>query len=259
MKAIKCDLKYADEIKIMPLADIHLGDPHCDYKRIVERLEEIEKTDNMYCILGGDLMDAAIKTSIGDIYGASLQPMEQLKQCVKLFKPLVDKGKVLAVVGGNHEHRIYKQDGIDVTALMCDQLGIPERYSNTTALLFIRFGKEKKSGHNRRQVYTLYFCHGSGGGKREGGKINRLADLAAIVDADIYCHHHTHLPVVFKEAYHRVSAANSSVQLVDKLFANSGACIGYGGYGDVQGFKPASLDTPIIHLCGTSRRMWAEL
>ena len=90
MKAIKCDLKYADEIKIMPLADIHLGDPHCDYKRIVERLEEIEKTDNMYCILGGDLMDAAIKTSIGDIYGASLQPMEQLKQCVKLFKPLVD-------------------------------------------------------------------------------------------------------------------------------------------------------------------------
>jgi hypothetical protein len=86
-----------------------------------------------------------------------------------------------------------------------------------------------------------------------------LADLAAIVDADIYCHNHTHLPVVFKEAYHRVSAANSSVQLVDKMFVNTGACIGYGGYGDVQGFKPASLDTPVIHLCGTSRRMWAEL
>ena len=85
MKAIRCDLPYAEQIEIHPMADLHLGDPHSDYKAIVERIEHIKNTDNAYCILDGDLMDAAIASSIGDTYGASLQPMEQLKQCVKLF------------------------------------------------------------------------------------------------------------------------------------------------------------------------------
>ena len=150
MKAIRCDLPYAETIEIHPIADLHLGDPHSDYKAIVERIEHIKNTDNAYCILDGDLMDAAIASSIGDTYGASLQPMEQLKQCVKLFEPIKDK--ILAVLPGNHEHRIYKQDGLDITALMCSQLGIEKRYSNTTALLFIRFGKSSGKKHNRPQL-----------------------------------------------------------------------------------------------------------
>ena len=86
MKAIRCDLPYADVIELHPLADLHIGDMCSDYKLIMERLEHIKNTPNAYCILGGDLMDTAIASSIGDTYGANLQPMEQLKQCVKLFQ-----------------------------------------------------------------------------------------------------------------------------------------------------------------------------
>lgn len=257
MKAIRCDLPYAKEIELHPIADLHLGDPNADYRDIVRRIEYIRDTENAYCILDGDLMDAAIASSIGDTYGASLQPMEQLKECVKLFEPI--EGKILAVLPGNHEHRIYKQDGIDLTALMCSQLGIAEKYSNTTALLFIRFGKNTAKGHNRRQLYTAYVTHGSGGGRKEGGKVNRLADLAAIVDADIYIHAHTHLPLVFRESFFRVSGANSSVAQVEKLFVNTSASLSYGGYGDKQGFKPASTKAPVIYLCGTEHAMWAQL
>lgn len=255
MKAIKCDLPYAETIELHPMADLHLGDPHSDYREIVARIEHIRNTPNAYCILDGDLMDAAIASSIGDTYGASLQPMEQLKECVKLFEPIKDK--ILAVLPGNHEHRIYKQDGIDMTELMCTQLGIANRYSSTTALLFIRFGKS--GNHNRRQLYTAYVTHGSGGGRKEGGKVNRLADLASIVDADIYIHAHTHLPLVFRESFFRVSGANSSVAMVDKLFVNTAAALKYGGYGDKQGFKPASTTAPVIYLHGTEHRMWAKL
>ena len=258
MKAIRCDLPYAEVIEIHPMADLHLGDPHSDYKGIVQRIEYIRNTENAYCILDGDLMDAAIASSIGDTYGASLQPMEQLKECVKMFEPI--KHKILAVLPGNHEHRIYKQDGIDMTALMCSQLGIEDKYSNTTALLFIRFGKTKAKGrHGRPILYTMYVTHGSGGGRKEGGKVNRLADLAAIVDADIYIHAHTHLPLVFKESFFRVSGANSSVALVDKLFVNTAAALDYGGYGDKQGYKPASKRTPVIYLNGLEHDMWAKL
>jgi predicted phosphodiesterase len=257
MKAIRCDLPYAETIEIHPMADLHIGDFNSDYKSILERIEYIKRTENAYCILDGDLMDTAIASSIGDTYGANLQPMEQLKQCVKIFEPIKDK--ILAVLPGNHENRVYKSDGLDITELMCAQLEIPQKYSPTTALLFIRFGNQGGKRHNRPQLYTAYVTHGSGGGRREGGKVNRLADLASIVDADIYIHAHTHLPLVFKEAFFRVSGSNSSVSLVDKLFVNTAASLNYGGYGDRQGFKPASKRSPVIYLHGTKHDMWAKL
>ena len=258
MKVIKCDLPYMESMELHPMSDLHLGDPHSDFKLIMETIEHIKNTPNAYCILDGDLMDTAIASSIGDTYGASLQPMEQLKECVRIFEPIKDK--ILAVLPGNHEHRIYKQDGIDMSSLLCSQLGIADKYSNTTALLFIRFG-ERRDGrnHRRRQLYTVYVTHGSGGGRREGGKVNRLADLAAIVDADIYIHGHTHLPLVFRESFFRVSGANSSVSLVEKLFVNCSAALSYGGYGDAQGYKPSSKKSPVIYLNGLHHDMSAKL
>lgn len=258
MKAIRCDLPYAEEIEIHPMADLHIGDNNCDFKLILERIEHIRNTENAYCILDGDLMDTAIASSIGDTYGANLQPMEQLKQCVKIFEPIKDK--ILAVLPGNHESRVYKSDGLDITELMCAQLGIPQKYSPTTALLFVRFGKAHGHGRpNGRQLYTIYVTHGSGGGRKEGGKVNRLADLASIVDADIYIHAHTHLPLIFKESFYRVSSSTSSVSLVDKMFVNTSASLNYGGYGDRQGFKPASKSSPVVFLDGRAHKMWAKL
>ena len=259
MKAIRCDLPFAEQIEIYPMADLHIGDSMSDFKLIMERIEYIKNTPNAYCILDGDLMDTAVCTSIGDTYGANLQPMEQLKQCVKIFEPLAKAGKILAVLPGNHENRVYKSDGLDITEIMCSQLGIPEKYSPTTALLFIRFGKRSGNMHNRPHLYTAYVTHGSGGGRKEGGKVNRLADLASIVDADIYIHAHTHLPLIFKESFYRVSGSNSSVALVDKLFVNTSAALNYGGYGDKAGFKPASKATPVIYLGGLTHNMWAKL
>lgn len=257
MKAIKCDLPFAEVIEIHPMADHHIGDSMCDFKSVMERIEYIRTTPNAYCILGGDLMDTAICSSIGDTYGANLQPMEQLKQCVKIFEPIKDK--IIAVLPGNHENRVYKSDGIDMTEIMCNQLGIPEKYSPTTALLFIRFGTQGGKHHNRPQLYTAYVTHGSGGGRREGGKVNRLADLASIVDADIYIHSHTHLPVVFREGFFRTYPSTSTVAQVDKLFVNTAASLNYGGYGDKAGFKPASKRSPVIYLHGLKHDMWAKL
>ena len=134
MKAIKCDLPYADVIEVHPLSDMHIGDHQCDIKLIMERIEYIKNTPTAYAILDGDLMDTAIASSIGDTYAATLQPMEQLKKCVEIFAPIKDK--ILAVLPGNHENRVYKSDGLDLTELMCNQLGIEDRYSPTTALVF---------------------------------------------------------------------------------------------------------------------------
>lgn len=262
MKTIKIDLpQELDEIEILPLADFHIGDMMSDWDHIKSLLEYVRTKDNCYCVLGGDLMDTAIASSIGDTYAANLSPMSQIEMCVKLFEPIKDK--ILAVCGGNHERRVYKSDGIDMTQVFCNQLGIGSRYTATTALLFIRFGKGDRKADKthpvRKMCYTVYLAHGSGGGRKEGGKLNRLADLAQIVDSDVYICGHTHLPALFKTGYYRTNSGNSSVQYVTKLFVNTASALNYGGYGDVQGYKPGAKDYPIIRLSGGKKRATAEL
>lgn len=262
MKVIKRNLPDFEKVHILPLADPHIGDIRSDFKKLQEQIDFVRDNENAYTILNGDLVDMAVRASIGDIYSQNLTPMQGLEQCVKVFGPI--KEKILCVNPGNHELRIWKTDGIDFTQLLCHQLDIADRYSDASTLLFVRFGRHKQGPrdshhHGRPVMYSIYCVHGSGGGRKEGGKVNRLADLSGIVDADIYIHSHTHLPVIFKERFYRVSAANSSVSMVDKLFVNTGSAMEYGGYGELQSFKPNSLDTPVIHLDGRRRSMTATL
>ena len=259
MKPIKIELSEdLTTLHILPIADYHWADPHSDHAKIMSDIEHIRTHDDTYCILNGDLMDCAIASSVSDTYGAMLSPMEELKVCTELFSPIADK--ILCVVPGNHESRHYRTNGIDITDLMCRQLGIEERYSPTTALLFIRFGRLATAKHHHRKVaYTMYVSHGSGGGRKEGGKIQRLVDLSGIVDADVYVCGHTHLPATLKTGFARPSMSNSSITYGTHLFINTSAKLNYGGYGDVGGFKPACTDTPIIHLNGTKKEMTATI
>lgn len=252
MKPIKIDLP-ADfkEIEIYPVADYHWADPCSDHDKIMEDLTYIKEHENVFCILNGDLMDCAIASSVGDTYGATLTPMEELRVCVELFKPIAHK--ILCVVPGNHERRHYKTNGIDLTELMCRQIGIEDRYSNTTALLFVRFGELNGKYHNRKVVYTIHVSHGNGGGRKEGGKIQRLVDLSTIVDADIYVCGHTHLPAILPDGFIRPSISNSSLSQIERLYINTSAKLKYGGYGEVFGFKPTSTATPRITLSGTRK------
>lgn len=260
MKAIKCDLPAElDHIDILPLADLHIGDGCCNWKLVQELLARVKDDPHCYCILSGDLMDSAIASSIGDTYASTHSPMEQLRECVKLFQPIAHK--ILSVVAGNHENRVYRMDGIDTTELMCSQLGIADRYSPTTALLFVRFGRPimHHGRKNGKVLYTLYQTHGNGGGRKEGGKINRLADYATIVDADCYISAHTHLPAVFKTGYYRTDSCNSSIAYIEKTFVNTASALDYGGYGDKQGFKPASNSYPVITLFSGKKKIQVML
>lgn len=256
MKVIKHKLGDFEQLQILPLADLHIGDIHSDGKKIQEWLDYIKKTPNCYTILNGDLCDNATKTSIGDVYGASLRPMEQLEQAVKLFGPIKDK--ILAVTAGNHEARTYKTDGIDMTQVICNQLGL-DCYAPESALVFVQFGKQNSDKHHWPMLYSIYCVHGSGGGRKEGGKINRLVDLATIVDADIYLMSHTHLPAIARNSFYRVDTRRCTTTQVDHLFLNTSSALQYGGYGEAQSYKPNSLETPMIILDGTKRGMRAIL
>jgi hypothetical protein len=265
MKVIRADLPREIEVlELHTFADEHIGDEHSDLKRLLSRIEYVKNTPNAYCILNGDIIDNATKTSIGDTYTQVFNPMEQLTKAVEIFEPIRDK--ILCITHGNHENRTYKKEGINLSFLLAKQLGLGDKYTPTSAVLFIRVGessnglKETNGSGKRRQIcYTGYVLHGSGGGRKEGAKAIRLADMASIIDCDFYIHSHTHLPMIMKQAYHRIDDRNSAVALVNKLFVNTAANLDYGGYGEAGEFKPSSKDTPVIYMRGSKKEMWAKL
>lgn len=265
MKVIKANLPRDIEVlELHTFADEHIGDEHSDLKRLLQRIDYVKNTPYAYCILNGDIIDNATKTSIGDTYTQVFNPMEQLKRAVEMFEPIKDK--ILCITHGNHENRTYKKEGINISYLLAKQLGLDDKYTPTSAVLFIRVGEMSRghkesngSGKIRQVCYTGYVLHGCGGGRKEGAKAIRLADMASIIDCDFYIHSHTHLPMIMKQAYHRIDERNNAVALVTKLFVNTAANLEYGGYGEAGEFKPASKDTPVIYMRGSKKEMWAKL
>lgn len=259
MKAIKVNLpRELKTAEIHIFADLHIGDVHCDLMGITERVEAVRKNPNAYCILNGDIINNATKTSVSDCYAEKLSPMEQISRFIEVFEPIKDR--IIAITSGNHENRTYNKEGVDITYLCARQLGIEERYSKTGAIIFLRVGDKPIKTHPNQQIcYTIYCNHGSGGGRKEGAKVIRMADMANIIDADIYIHSHTHLPVIMKEAYYRTDQHNSTYQIVDKLFVNTSAMLNYGGYGEAYEFKPNSKECPVIYISGTKKEFKAKL
>ena len=258
MKTIKINLpKDLRSVEIHTFSDWHIGDKACDMESIKEQLLHIANTPNAYVICNGDLMNNATKNSVSDCYAEVIPPMEQIQTLCELLEPIKDK--ILMFTQGNHEARTYRSDGIDLTALLSQQLGLYERYTREGGVVFLRVGENNAHAKGRQVCYTIYCTHGSGGGRKEGAKAIRLADMASIVDTDIYIHSHTHLPMIMKQNFYRIDTCNSAVAEITKLFVNTSAQLKYGGYGQVYEFKPSNTNSPIIYLNGTKKEFTARL
>ena len=107
-----------NDIKIYPISDVHLGaaehlaaewDNFC--KRILEE-------PNSYIILGGDMLNNSLKSSVANIYEETMRPREQKRRMAEMLKPI--RHKILCAVNGNHERRSGKDADDDPTYdIMC--------------------------------------------------------------------------------------------------------------------------------------------
>lgn len=259
MKTIKVDRPSDWETcEVHCFADVHIGDLLVDGNLLKERIKHCEETENCVILMNGDICNAAVKSSVSDVYSESIKPMEQMKTVQRLFGKLAEQGKLIAWTDGNHERRIYKNDGIDMSEIMATQLGVP--YSPGAMIIFLRFGEaDKHNQHGRKRLYTIMMNHGSGGGRGIGGKANRLVGMGDIADCDLYYHSHTHEPLIVKRAFFRTSPANSSVEQVERMFVNTASFLDYGSYAEIAEFPPSAKSTPVVYLSGKKRQMIARL
>lgn len=234
-----------DILEIVPLADLHIGDPQCQMDLIKSEIKKIADTPNRYFVLDGDLLNTATKSSVSDVYTETMTPMQELNAAVELFKPIKDK--CLAICSGNHENRISKETSISMMRLFARELELENIYADGSAILFLKFG-QPKSRYDRHMVYTMLMSHGSGGGSKVGSKASKLSTMSDIAVCDIYLIAHTHQPLSFKKSIYVCNHTNCTFRLVEQTFVNTASSLSYGGYGETAMYTPASNTYPVIRL-----------
>jgi len=254
MKVITKELPQFEELEIYPLADVHIGDPLHDKKRLKQFIQEVLEKENRYVIVNGDVINNAVRQGVSDIYAEELSPNEQIDETVRILTPIKDR--ILIITEGNHENRSYKQDGILIMYQVAQRLDIFDTYSSGAYLLFVKFGMSQ--GRDcRKMPYAIYGKHGAGSGRKVGAKAIRLFEMAEVVDADVFLHSHTHVPMVLRKTFHRVDYRNEKVTPIEQLFINTNSYLNFGGYGEEKGFSPTSTKYPKIVLNGIDREVKA--
>lgn len=258
IKVIKIELPDHNEIEIVPFADVHIGDEWTDIQHVKDAIKYILEKPNRYVILNGDIMDMALTTSVSDTYAAKLNPMQQVNRAANLFRPLADAGRILAMGTGNHEDRVYKVSGVDVSAYLALELGLQDRYADNSFIVFIRFGRSKSyrpsSKNPRKNTYAIFCRHGHGGGRKKGAKLNAISDLPLMIEADLYISSHVHDVMQSPSDFFTTDYQNMNVTRNTRWFLISNSWQDFGGYGLKYSFNPASKQIGYAKLSGFGRK-----
>lgn len=241
--------KEEEVVRLAPVGDLHIGLPEFNRSRLEDFLQYCE-AHQIYILLMGDLVDMAIKDSVGDVYNAVLSPQEALDMLIGIFKPYRDR--ILGIVSGNHEWRIERTVGLNISKTMCDILDLPPIYSDGSIYLYIQLGKNQ---HARLIGYKVYALHGWGGSRTIGAKSNNLEKLGYITDANCIIMAHTHNQVVFPRYYFTFDNRMKGLKLVTQVLVNSGSFCGYPRYAVRRGLTPTATDAPIIEFSGKENKI----
>ena len=227
-----------NRLLLIPLGDVHLGSPTCDIDKFVKTMAFIKATD-CKIILMGDLLEAASKSSVGSGWvEQTASPQDQLDALKEVFKPIKDK--ILLVLDGNHEERIWKNSGISVSKVLADHLGAP--YGGYSAFVYIRVGK---------QNYVVHAQHGSTGARYLRTKMHAAMKTAEHTDADLYLYGHTHELASAVQPYRRYDKRGRYVGMKKKRFVLTGGFLNYfGGYAERKNMNPSPIGVANIKLYG---------
>ena len=252
---VERDVISKEDINIVPLGDLHIGSQQCNISKIKSVVDSILNTENKYCVLLGDLCDTGLKNSKTLVYEEIVPVSEQLIIVEKLLRPLVEKGKILAMVSGNHENRVLKEVGIDFSKVIAKDLGIEDLYRKEIAFLKLRINP--KQGYHY-PVYSFAITHGNGGGNV--AFINKNQQFGTMIDGiDCLVTAHTHKPVVTVPSKLVVNIQTGTVSTSPFYCVTSSSFLEYGGYAIEKMFAPNSIKPQVITCACDKKHMSVTL
>lgn len=161
--------------------DVHYGAPNCNIKKAKGYLDYALK-HGQYILGMGDFLECATRDSIGaGVYEQTGHPQEQMEEMIEWLRPISESGRLIGLLTGNHEERIYKATGFEPVQLMCKELRVP--YLGSACYLLLRVGSK---------TYKVYAVHGRSGARLPQTKLLACRRLADIATAQLYLMGHMH-------------------------------------------------------------------
>ena len=271
--------KTLERVELLPLSDVHCGDANFKAEAFDALLKWVLAEPQRYVFLNGDLIDAATRHSVGDVYNAQMNPQSEKKWIIEKLKPLAKDcgeeitltthkgghrqeykttGRLLGVTTGNHEFRLWKDSGADPSEDIALALDIPYCAEGCIVALYVgRADAGKGKRHDQAPVgYTVYITHGAGGGRRPGAKANRLEDLSLQVEGiDVAIVGHTHQTLTMANEVLVPDIHNKRVMVRDRVYVNSGSFLAWGGYAQTKGMTPGGHRMPVVELSGRTKEI----
>lgn len=247
------------QLQIVPISDCHYGNHLFSEHHFIRTIRRINSKSNIYTILNGDLCECTTKNSIGDIYNQTVPPGKQMDWIIDRLRPIKDK--ILGITMGNHEQRIWRESGIDICHEIAQALGVPYRPEGITIRIIFGSGSEGHIG--RPYIYDIYATHGFGGARTKASKAVKVERTAHYIHADAYLMSHDHDVNVAPDNYLIPTSSATDVGKkwkVGKFYAHrkmlikTNAYLKWGGYGEMKGFAPVDLETPLITLMGEGKK-----
>lgn len=271
MEVVNVNIPYksrGDEYTFAPIGDVHYENIACDEKQFRESIKELTDEPNTYVWTMGDLLDCIKHDDKRYDYMHlntrkamdRLGIMTSIKSMVKILQPLADKGRLIGMMSGNHEETIRKRHEEEVMQWMAHELDVPW----LTYACFINLKFSRGTGKTAsRQLFKVYSTHGYGGGRKVGGKVNKLLALSEGYDADIYCMAHDHILLDYLDT--TITSKSNGKGLLNKYrnYAYTGTFLkthkmGYITYPESGGYNPTAIGYMKIKITPDKRNVVME-
>lgn len=251
--------QHLNQLHIRPIGDAHRGNPLFSEPHFDRAVESV-RSPGTYTLLTGDLCEAAIRSSKGEIFRQVGTPQDQRDWMIEKLYPI--RKKILGCIIGNHEERILNDTGIDISKDIATALGVP--YRPEGMIIKISFGAGNSWHPGKPYTYWGYFTHGHGGARTKAAKavkVERVASYVPTMDFVVMSHDHVvnAAPDValIPDARTRVdSKTGFSIGKVAehrKLLVKTNAFVKWGGYAERGGFPPSDLSPVVINLAGQGK------
>ena len=242
------------DITIIPVFDVHLGSPECMEQEFIKFVQMVEKTPNVYLVLGGDLIDNGTKSSVTNVFRATMSPHQQKKEMANILKPVADR--ILCFIPGNHERRSGKDADDDPVYDIAAKLDLESLYRENVCFVKIQMGLKQyptgsKMEGDKRPTYTLVVVHGSGGGVLSGGVVNKNERFGYAVDgADMILVGHSHKPIISQPGKIVIDPRNNKVTVKPFRVISATSWLSWGGYAAQKMLLPTTHAPQTITLSG---------
>ena len=173
-----------EPVIVIPISDVHVGHVGCDMDYFEKTIDWI-KNNKAYTIILGDFIDAIPQAdrrfenpSIADEFKPYLDNLHhaQTETFIQKIAPISDH--IIGIMSGNHEIALKKHFSYDATSVVSERLGIP--FLTDPGMILLKLRRTKTSGF----TVKLLCMHGFTQGRKKGGAVNNLEDIASFIRAE---------------------------------------------------------------------------